>query len=114
MPPKTVFKPGRYHSTLFHELVHSTGHESRIYRPHSFRAEKENRKHDYSFEELVAELGSAYLCANTGLDSSHEQSAAYLKGWADVLSKEDNAKWIIQASGKAQKAVDYILDEKRE
>jgi antirestriction protein ArdC len=114
MPPESVFKPGRYHSTLFHELVHATGHESRLDRPHSFAEPKGKRREAYSFEELVAELGSAYLCAHTGLDVTQEQSASYIKGWADVLSKSGNTKWIIQASGNAQKAVDYILDEKRE
>lgn len=114
MPPKGAFKPGRYYPVLFHELVHATGHESRLARPHSFKANKDARKKEYSFEELVAELGSAYLCAHTGLDATHEQSASYIDSWSRVLSKDDNAKWIIQASGKAQKAADYILDETRE
>ena len=68
-------------STVAHEMIHSTGHKSRLDRNLSME------KHDYSYEELVAELGSLFLCTQLGLstDDSKEQSAAYCASWAKVL-----------------------------
>ena len=100
-----------YYSTLFHEMVHSTGHESRLGR--HINASNFFGSEDYSFEELVAELGSSFLCAQTNiLNDTIDQSASYINAWLKKL--RENKKWIVQASGKAQKAVDYITNQYQE
>jgi antirestriction protein ArdC len=99
-----------YYSTLYHELTHSTGHESRLKRtgiaegtfgPFGSAV--------YSTEELVAEMGAAILCAHAGIEQTAtvEASAAYLQHWLNVLQSDD--KLIISAASAAQKAVDRIL-----
>lgn len=108
MPVRESFaKVEEYYSTLFHEMVHSTGHKDRLARegitnPIKFAS------HNYSFEELVAECGAAFLCGNTGIiDHTIDNSAAYIQGWVSKLKSEP--KWIIDAAGKAAKAADLIL-----
>lgn len=92
---------------MFHEMVHSTGYESRLNRDgvtgtHKFGSE------DYSKEELVAEMGTAMLCGVAGIDNSTiENSASYIQSWLRQL--KNDKKLVILASSKAQKAVDYIL-----
>lgn len=109
MPDQARFKqPREYYYTLFHELVHATGHSTRLARfedSAGFGSEK------YSKEELVAELGAAFLSSVAGLESEDtlENSASYLKGWLRPL-KEDK-RFIFQASGHAKKAVRLILGE---
>lgn len=97
-----------YYSTTFHELTHSTGHKNRLDRLEtgaiaSFGSE------EYSKEELVAEIGSATLMNVTGIETpkTFKNSTAYIQGWLQVL-KNDN-KFIVSASSKAEKAVNYIL-----
>lgn len=99
-----------YYSTYFHELVHSTGHKSRLARE-GITTESNFGKMEYSKEELIAEMGASFLCALTDIDFSDvtENSASYIKGWLKVL-REDN-KFIFNSAAKAQKAVDYILKE---
>ena len=64
-------------------------------------------------EELVAEMGAAYLCGLCGIENKTiDNSAAYIQSWLSKL-KSDN-RFIIQASGYAQKAVDYILENQTE
>ena len=95
-----------YHSTLFHELVHSTGAESRLGR---FTGQELQGfgSESYSKEELVAEMGAAFLCGLTGIEpATIENSAAYLQGWIKVL--QGDVKLVVQAGAKAQKAVDLI------
>lgn len=95
-----------YYSTLFHELVHSTGHESRIKRAGVtdgalFGSEK------YSKEELIAEFGACFLCGIAGIETKTiENSAAYIQSWKKRIT--DEPKLLIHASANAQKAVDYI------
>ncbi len=95
-----------YYSTLFHELTHSTGHESRLNRltKNAFFGSNE-----YSKEELVAEIGAATLVNMAGIESkkSFNNSAAYIEGWSRQL--RENKKMIVEASSKARKAVNYIL-----
>jgi antirestriction protein ArdC len=107
MPPKAKFKSvEHYYNTLFHELVHSTGHKKRLDRP-QVSGLIDFGSHEYSKEELVAELGSAFLSAETGTKKEViDNSASYIKGWLDKLESDD--KFIIYASTQAQKAVDYI------
>jgi len=97
-----------YYSTAFHELVHSTGHECRLNRSEVMTFSIFG-SHKYSKEELVAEMGSAFLAGHAGfVDRTIENSAAYLQSWLNSL-KNDN-KMLIQAAGKAQKAADFILN----
>src|ERR1043165_1346982 len=109
MPKKKSFKQNKaYYSTLFHELVHSTGHEKRLNRP-SVTEMAEFGSEPYSIEELVAELGAAYLCSFTGiLTAQIKESASYIKGWLSKL--KDDKRFIIRASGYSQRAVDHILN----
>lgn len=109
MPELSMF-PSRenFYSTLFHELTHSTGHKDRLNRPTLVDAVAFGTTR-YAKEELVAEMGAAYLCGVTGIvNETVNQSAAYLKGWLTCL--RDDPKMLVQAAGQAQKAVDHILN----
>lgn len=108
MPPKKDFNTIEdYYSTLFHEMIHSTGHKSRLDRMTKtyFGSEK------YSKEEIVAELGASFLCNNCNIaNSTIKASAEYIRSWIAAL--KNDKKLIVQASSKAQKAADYILGKK--
>jgi len=110
MPKATSFaETAEYYSTLFHELTHSTGHESRLDRQGI--AEIAAFGDDvYSREELVAEFGAAFLCGHSGIDpATIENSAAYIKGWSKKLRNEP--RLLVTAAAQGQKAADYILNE---
>lgn len=95
-----------YYSTLFHEMTHSTGHESRLKRKGIDEIAAFGSA-EYSKEELIAEMGAAYLCGIAGIENKTiNNSISYLKAWSSKL--RSNPKWIIEASSQAQKAVDYI------
>jgi len=98
-------KPEFFVPVFAHECVHSTGHEKRLNR---FSSEIFVEKGEYSFEELVAEIGSAMLCSQMNIEFSIENSASYISGWSKFL-KEDKKTAIVRASAKAQKAVEFIL-----
>lgn len=105
MPPFESFRdPEAYYATLAHELTHWTAHPSRLDR--SFGA----RRHGdvgYACEELVAELGAAFLCADLGLSlEPREDHAAYIAHWIQVL--KDDRRFIFSAAAHAQKAVDLL------
>jgi len=95
-----------YYSTLFHELIHSTGHRSRLDRFDGadsgiFASES------YSKEELIAEIGAAMLASRCGIDQSTiGHSAAYIGCW--IARLQDDQTLIVTAAGKAQRAVDRI------
>lgn len=95
-----------FYATTFHELTHSTGNKSRLNRITKLAA---FGSHEYSKEELVAEIGSATLLNLLGLETSKtfRNTAAYIQSWLKVL-KNDN-RFIVSAASKADKAVDYIL-----
>lgn len=96
-----------FYATHFHEMVHSTGHDQRLNRGLSVQFASE----DYSKEELVAEMGSAYLCAKTGiLPKTIENTASYIDGWLKELRNDKTM--LVSAGGKAQKAIDFILEPK--
>lgn len=99
-----------YYSTTFHELTHSTGHKNRLDRLHT-GADAAFGSETYSKEELVAEIGSASLMNLLGIETikTFRNSAAYIQSWLKVL-KSDN-KFIVSASSKAEKAVNYIIGE---
>ncbi len=109
MPERSRFTGSEdYYLTLFHELVHSTGHESRLSRKSLIENDGFGGK-VYSQEELVAEMGAAFLGTEADIvRDDYEQSAAYLQGWLDVL--KDNKRWIVQAANQAARAVDFILN----
>lgn len=95
-----------YIATLYHEMTHATGHPSRLKRDMKGRFDKNS----YSFEELIAELGACFLCAMTGVSNDLDNSAAYMKSWARVIKADK--EMLYKAAGKAQKAVNYILNPK--
>ncbi len=96
---------GEYFSSLFHELVHWTGHKSRLKRQLTHNI----KYHDFSFEELIAEIGSTYLCGLCGIENTLNNSAAYLKGWLEI-GKMDKS-FIPKAAIQAQKAVNYLINK---
>jgi len=99
-----------FYSTLFHEIVHSTGHKSRLDRK-DIKDCLYKGDENYSKEELTAELGSAFLINMLDIETekSFRNSSAYIQNWLQAL-KNDN-KFIVSASSKAEKAVKYILNE---
>lgn len=99
-----------FYSTLFHELIHSTGHKTRLDRLDT-TAKAHFGNETYSKEELTAECGSAMIMNLLGIETTgtFKNSTAYIQNWLQVL-KNDN-HFIISASSKAEKAVKYILGE---
>ena len=113
IPPLKVFKTAEaYYSVLFHELVHSTGHKSRLNRTEVvekivFGSES------YSLEELTAEIGACFLKSLSGLPMVDlSNNVAYIQNWLEVL--RNDKRFIIKASSRAQRATDYILNRKDE
>ncbi len=103
LPPKDTFRSMEdYYSTRLHETTHWTGHESRLKRDLANKFGTEN----YAFEELVAELGSAFLCSMLGVEGNL-QHTEYIANWSEILKNDSRA--IFKASSLAQKAADYIL-----
>ena len=105
---KQFISTAEYYSTAFHELCHSTGHPNRLNRiskPSFFGTE------DYSKEELVAEIGAASLLNHIGIETegSIRNNAAYIQNWLKVL--KDDKRFIVSAAGKAEKAVNLILNQ---
>ena len=96
--------PEEYYSTLLHELIHSTGHPKRLNR---FTGKRTGES--YSREELIAEIGSSYLCALGGISNSViENQAAYIQGWLKAIDEAPDA--LISASAEAARAVNYIME----
>jgi antirestriction protein ArdC len=90
-----------YYATLFHELIHSTGHPCRLNRP-TLTESAGFGSDPYCREELVAELGAAFLCGHTGIENTIQNSAAYLQNWLEALKNDRTL--IVQAAAQAQKA----------
>jgi antirestriction protein ArdC len=94
---------------MFHELIHATGHASRVGRK-GVTGPVHFGSHDYSQEELVAEFGASMLCGVAGIENQTiENSAAYIQNWLKVLKGDNDKKLAIIAAGQAQRAADYIL-----
>jgi len=97
-----------YFAALFHELVHATGHEKRLNRA-SITERNGFGSNPYCKEELIAELGSAFLCGYADIaDRTIDNSAAYLEGWLKQF--QNDRTLIVYAAAQAQKAADFILD----
>ena len=109
MPSRTCFEsPEAYYSTLFHELTHSTGHQSRLNRFEEHATDHQFGSESYSKEELIAEMGAAMLAGMAGIShATLGNSAAYLQTWIQRLKSD--SRLIISAASHAQKAADYIL-----
>jgi len=95
-----------YYETAFHELIHWTGHKSRLDRIGADHMEK----HSYSREELVAEIGAAFLLNKAGIEPTEPENVqAYINSWIRFL--KDAPREIVTAAGKAQKAARYITED---
>ncbi|MCK1340400.1 DUF1738 domain-containing protein [Bradyrhizobium sp. 38] len=101
-PPQAYFEPINWHRTALHELAHASGHPSRLNRDlsGSFGTKK------YAFEELVAEIASAFGCASLGIVPT-VRHADYIGSWLDVLREDNRA--IVRAASQASKVADYLL-----
>ena len=110
MPAAELFQSSEeYYSTLFHEMTHATGHESRLGRLDSDRLAAFGSR-DYSQEELVAEMGAAFLCGHCQIENQTiDNSAAYIQGWLRKL--KNDKRLVVIAAAQAQKAADFILGE---
>lgn len=111
MVDKSAFcAANEWYSTLFHEMIHATGHPTRLHRDMSgnMRTEK------YAREELIAEMGAAMLGCMVGIDNTKviENNAAYLQSWIAALNGD--SRLVVTAAGAAQKAVDSIIGKSEE
>ena len=96
--------PEEYYSNLFHELLHWTAHQSRLCRDLSAKDDA------YAIEELIAELGSSYLCGLAGISPRVlDNQTAYILGWLSTLSRDRQI--ILKAAVEARKAVNYLLPQ---
>lgn len=101
-----------YYNVLFHELTHATGHPSRLDRFDKAQASEQFSfgSHTYAKEELVAEMGAAFLSGHAGIvDRTLDNSAAYIASWLKRL--KDDCKLVVQAAAQAQKSSDFILNK---
>jgi len=96
-----------YYATAYHETVHWTGHPTRLQRQFGKRFGDDA----YAFEELVAEIGAAFLGAGTGLPFEKLRHAGYIDSWLRILRGDNRA--IFTAAAKAQAAADFLLEQAR-
>lgn len=105
LPPRQTFDtPDNFYSTAFHELGHSTGHETRLNR----KSGNAFGSHDYGREELIAEMTAAFLSAEANITNTLPLSASYLASWISTIKAD--VKAVVVAAGAAQRAADLILD----
>jgi antirestriction protein ArdC len=105
MPRRDDFDTeGHYRATVLHELVHWTGLAQRLDRDLSGRFGDDA----YAAEELIAELGAAFLCAQLGVVGEHFQHASYVDAWLRVLKADSRA--IVTAASAARKAATYLME----
>src|ERR1700733_16128923 len=105
MPKLEAFRDGEsYYATLAHEMTHWTRHESRLNRD---LGRKRFGDAGYAMEELVAEIGAAFLCADLGITPEvREDHAAYIGSWLKVL--KGDKRFIFTAASHAQRAADFL------
>ena len=102
MPKVSQFNSAAsYYSVLAHELIHWTGAKKRLDR-------LETGKEEYAFEELVAELGSLFLCTEIGIAPNFDNSASYIQSWLKAL--RNDKRFIFKAGTAAQRASEFALD----
>ncbi len=102
---ETIGATEAYYATLLHELTHWTGHSTRLARDLSSRFGQDA----YAMEELIAELGAAFLCAELQISNQpRSDHAAYIASWLHVLDEDSRA--IFLAAAKANEAKQYLMD----
>lgn len=108
MPKPDRFKSAEhYYASLFHELTHSTGSKNRLART-GITEKADFASGSYGREELIAEMGSAFLCGHCNIETSTiDNSASYIDGWLKKIRSD--SKLVIQSASAAQKAADLIL-----
>ena len=102
--PRFFNNKDAFFQTLFHELIHSTGHPSRLNR---LLESKEEDAKQYAFEELIADIGSAMLCSLTGVDPDWQNTASYIGSWLNIL--KNDRTFILKAANQAQKSTDWLV-----
>lgn len=110
VPSIRLYKdPEAYYSTIFHEMVHSSGAPKRLNREGLRKVNFGSEV--YSKEELIAEMGAAMLMASVGIetDKSFENSTAYINGWLSALKGDKDKKMVVFAASQSEKAYNYIL-----
>ena len=109
LPPRSLFESvEEFYATLDHEIIHACGSPKRLNRESIAEAAPFGSP-TYSREEMVAELGAAFLCAEAGISNAVlPNQAAYVAGWLKKL--HDDRKLLIHAAAQAQRAADYILN----
>ncbi|MCM3791512.1 zincin-like metallopeptidase domain-containing protein [Domibacillus indicus] len=108
VPPLEDYRRAEeFYSVLFHEFVHSTGHNSRLARQGIIESGVSFGDDIYSKEELIAEIGAVMLCGVARIENTTiEKCASYIQSWLRVL--REDSKLIVYAAAPAQKAADYI------
>ncbi len=108
LPPRELFMSAEEQiATTYHEVSHATGHPKRLNRKSITEAAPFGSP-TYSFEEMIAEMSAAYLCAEAGISPAVlENQAAYIAGWLKKL--RDDRKLVVHAAAQAQHAADYVL-----
>ncbi|MDK3020463.1 ArdC family protein [Pseudodonghicola flavimaris] len=101
-PPHAYFEPINWHRTALHEMGHATGHASRLGRDFSGSFGTKT----YAFEELIAEISSAFCCASLGIVPT-VRHADYVGSWLEVMREDSRA--IVRAASQASKAADWLL-----
>ena len=110
MPDRARFdSEAQFFSTIYHEMIHATGAKSRLNRP-TLTESAGFGSDPYCKEELIAEMGAAFLCGHAGIENTIQNSAAYLQNWLEQL--QNDKALIVQAAAHAQKAADFILGTK--
>jgi antirestriction protein ArdC len=109
LPPRELFTSAEeFYATLGHECLHASGHQSRLNRESITEAAPFGSP-VYCREELIAEMGAAFLCAEVGISPVVlENQAAYVQGWLGKI--RGDKRLVIIAAAQAQKAADYILN----
>lgn len=106
LPTREQFESSdAFYGTAFHEMVHATGHESRLAREGVVNHDRFGSER-YGKEELIAEMGSAFVSAELGIERT-TPSAAYIAAWLENI--RGDKKLVVQAAGKATKAAQLIL-----
>jgi len=107
MPNTELFKDDvKYYSTLFHELIHWTGHESRLK-----RLDLNTSREKYAFEELVAEMGAMLIYFDYNFKEEFTNSLVYLKGWIKSTEKvKDRIETLSDAFSLSNKAVNFLYN----
>ncbi|MCP4934098.1 MAG: hypothetical protein GY927_07790, partial [bacterium] len=95
-----------YAGVLIHELIHSTGHKSRLARPRITGSESDLTA--TAFEELVAELGAAFGCAEINVQGRYDDHASYLQSWISAL--ENDERYFFRAAAAASRAQRYLFN----